>query len=382
MSFSPHRPVNSIVRRPLEGSGSGPPKEVFVAAGTAGGSGGQVVVKAVSVWLAAAHVRSIVALPAGTDRSSFPPGPIYRPTAAVPAVLGEFLGTWCSRERVYVGLSDRLPLLRRPAVNVMIAQNDFLYGPEASQDTMHQRLRVAVLRRWARASLRRADWVVVATTSTRNAVVSTGLIEPGRVAVRPIPPQDLVPARYRQAERIDRLILIGDVYAYKRLDWAILEIDAWAVASDCCPEVVHVGGAFESPAEKALHQAAAVAQKTKVRATGRLDHPATIAELAASDVLVFPSEHESYGLPLVEALAMGIPVVCRDIPQFREIAGEAARYFSGESGSLVAALQACAAREVRAEMARAGVSRVVTGCGWDVLTPPLAEGVHQGFQSS
>ncbi|MEK7365411.1 MAG: glycosyltransferase, partial [Candidatus Deferrimicrobiota bacterium] len=41
---------------------------------------------------------------------------------------------------------------------------------------------------------------------------------------------------------------------------------------------------------------------------------------------VFPSFAEGFGLPPLEAMASGVPVVCSDIPVFREVYGDAVRY--------------------------------------------------------
>lgn len=46
-----------------------------------------------------------------------------------------------------------------------------------------------------------------------------------------------------------------------------------------------------------------------------------------SDIFVFSSIAESFGHPLVEAMASGLPIVASDIPICREICGEAALYF-------------------------------------------------------
>lgn len=50
---------------------------------------------------------------------------------------------------------------------------------------------------------------------------------------------------------------------------------------------------------------------------------------AASDCLVLASLGEGFGLPLVEAAQHGLPILARDLPVLREVAGEHAFYFEG-----------------------------------------------------
>lgn len=51
---------------------------------------------------------------------------------------------------------------------------------------------------------------------------------------------------------------------------------------------------------------------------------------AASTCLISASEGEGFGLPLIEAAQHKLPIIVRDIPVFREVAGENAYYFSGK----------------------------------------------------
>lgn len=65
-----------------------------------------------------------------------------------------------------------------------------------------------------------------------------------------------------------------------------------------------------------------------VEFTGEL-HLEDIGKLyATSSIFAFPSLSEGFGLPLLEAMGYGCPVVASDIPVFRELAGDAAKFVS------------------------------------------------------
>lgn len=51
------------------------------------------------------------------------------------------------------------------------------------------------------------------------------------------------------------------------------------------------------------------------------------AAMGRADAMIMASKAEGFGLPIVEALACGVPVLATDIPIFREIAGDAGCYF-------------------------------------------------------
>ena len=75
-----------------------------------------------------------------------------------------------------------------------------------------------------------------------------------------------------------------------------------------------------------------------VTLTGRVGDDDLAAIYSGARALVFPSDDEGFGLPTVEALACGTPVVASDIPVLREVLGDRATFVDvGDLEGLLAA---------------------------------------------
>lgn len=66
--------------------------------------------------------------------------------------------------------------------------------------------------------------------------------------------------------------------------------------------------------------------RTGVIELGRCDDPTMLAYLDGARALLMPSFIEGFGIPLIEALSRGVPVIASDLPVFREIAGDIPLY--------------------------------------------------------
>jgi alpha-1,3-rhamnosyl/mannosyltransferase len=78
-----------------------------------------------------------------------------------------------------------------------------------------------------------------------------------------------------------------------------------------------------------------------VQLTGQVSDDELAAIYTAAHALVFPSDDEGFGLPPVEALACGTPVVACDVPALHEVLGDRAAFVDcGDLGALVAAAEA------------------------------------------
>jgi glycosyltransferase involved in cell wall biosynthesis len=104
------------------------------------------------------------------------------------------------------------------------------------------------------------------------------------------------------------------------------------------------------------------------------------AILRKATALVSLSRSEGYGLPLVEAMSVGTPVIASDIPIFREVGGEGARLVDSESPDAFAA----AVRELElpgmwGESSRAAV-RQAAKFSWDQSADALLEAAEEAIE--
>ena len=88
-------------------------------------------------------------------------------------------------------------------------------------------------------------------------------------------------------------------------------------------KLVLIGG-VGSAEDDVLNAIAASPRPEQVIRMGRVSDEMRTALIAAADVVAIPSEEEGFGAPVIEAMALGTPVVCSDIGALREVAGNAA----------------------------------------------------------
>ena len=102
------------------------------------------------------------------------------------------------------------------------------------------------------------------------------------------------------------------------------------------------------------------ARKVTVRLAGVQSYDAVWPLYQSADIFVFPSLCESFGHPLAEALACGLPVLASDIAVHREICGEAAHYFPPRDAvALTSALRRLLQdRSLRCDLAARGSEQV------------------------
>lgn len=188
--------------------------------------------------------------------------------------------------------------------------------------------RPAWFRSMARRTLRglqRASVVFHSTLPVRDDVLANGLLDGSRLVHVPYGAAvEFRPEGPRQspADGAPYLLHVGSCIPRKRVD---VLLRAFAIARTDRPELrlVQVGGTWEAEHVALIDSLRLTEGVLQVRGISRLE---LAAWYRGAHAVLVTSEGEGFGLPVIEALACGAPVVASDIPPLREIGGSAVAF--------------------------------------------------------
>jgi glycosyltransferase involved in cell wall biosynthesis len=188
--------------------------------------------------------------------------------------------------------------------------------------------------RYILTGLRKAGHVACDSHATRDALVAKCDVQFERTSVVPNGPHpscspqaepsaDIDAARFLGARgQFVELLHVGSTIPRKRID-VLLRVFASLRAAHHDIRLVRVGGPFTA-AQQMLVRELGIGDAIVVLPT--LDRSTLAAVYRRSAMLLITSEREGFGLPVLEALACGTPVVASDVAAMREVGGFAAAY--------------------------------------------------------
>ena len=236
---------------------------------------------------------------------------------------------------VFHGTNYEVPLWGVGAKVVTVHDLSLLLRPET-----HEARRVRRARRRLPLMLRAADAVVTPTESVRREVCEHlrapaskvfAVPEAARAAFRPSAPAETVETRRRLGIGDEFLLAVGTVEPRKNLPALVGAFEevlkAWPVRD---LQLVIAGGRgwLAGPLFDALEKSPA---RTRVVLAGYLRDRDLRALYSSCRLFVYPSLYEGFGLPPLEAMSCGAPVVAGRAPAVAEVAGGAARLVNTDS---------------------------------------------------
>jgi len=227
-----------------------------------------------------------------------------------------------------------LPQLRRRKTALVVYDLSFLDVPEFTQAR-----NLRYLKRFAVRSIRRADVIITISEFTKGRLRHHFPDLRAQIVVTPIPP---AAKAIRRAELPSSLtakgiqhgayiLYVGTIEPRKNLETLV------AAYADLEPSVrarysLVLAGGKGWKDEKIL--AAVAEQQSKglnIVMPGYVSEQEKSALYSNAACFVLPSHYEGFGMPVLEAMQHGAPVLLSDIPVFREVAGDAAVYFDKDS---------------------------------------------------
>lgn len=175
-----------------------------------------------------------------------------------------------------------------------------------------------------KSAILRANKIIAVSQSTKKEIIDHYHISAGKIMVT-YEAADLNRASDQRLVAKDYLLYVGNAYPHKNLERLI---DAFQKIKTSTKnlKLILVGKKdyFYQRLEKNLPSL----EKKDIVFFGYADSQQLANLYTHAQALVFPSLMEGFGLPGLEAMKIGTPVACSDIPVFKEIYQESACYFN------------------------------------------------------
>lgn len=223
-----------------------------------------------------------------------------------------FFDSWTPSCDVFHGLNQRLPKRTRARGTIATFHDLFVLTAEYSTSEFRERFAAQ-----ARQAASRADLVIAVSAFTGGQVHDLLGVERGRIRVVPHGVHSPDPALFQAREPV--ILFTGALQTRKniaRLVEAFEQVPApW--------KLVLVGSAGYGAAG-ILDRIEASPARARIEVTGWVTDEALHRWLARASIFAFPSLDEGFGIPVLEAMAWGIPVVTSNRSALPEVAGDAA----------------------------------------------------------
>lgn len=211
--------------------------------------------------------------------------------------------------------------------------------------------------KWAlRYAARHPERVVTNSQATKDEIVRLAGVSPDKIAVTPLGPGNAIvpvdPARAKVDVPFERFFFtLGTLEPRKNVP---ILFEALARLSD--PSVGLVIGGGRGWKEAGIFEALErLGVKDRVHFAGYVPDADLPGLFARCEAFVYPSLMEGFGMPVLEAMLAGAPVLTSAVPAMQEVGGGAAAYFDPKDPASVA--DALAAPRDRDAMVRKGFAR-------------------------
>jgi glycosyltransferase involved in cell wall biosynthesis len=285
----------------------------------------------------------------------------------------------CDRHEIDVLLNPGFtgPFFPRRPMATVIFDLQFRDHPEyfSAADLLGWRLFVG-------QTIRRSQRLITISEFTRQRLLNHYPTAQDRVDVVPIGVEDRITSSRWTPEGQGRYLLtISTLHPHKNLDTLLRAYALFARDHPGIPLIV--AGLKGNAAESLLALRRELGLDRQVEFTFLIPREHLLDLLLQCWAFVFPSRYEGFGMPVAEALSLGIPTVCSDIPALDEVAGDAALRFPVDSAEALAAAlsRVTSDEELRRDLSHRGPEQV-RKFHWPTIAKSMIRSLERAAQSS
>jgi glycosyltransferase involved in cell wall biosynthesis len=247
-------------------------------------------------------------------------GNIHRVELGRSGVMGADAAVWSAirrlRPNIYHRPHGQLPFVKLPARTVATLV-DVKF--RVLKTNPIQRLYKEASYLW---TVKQADWITCVSDYIRHELIRLGA-DPNRLTTIKCGATPLPPPEYLIADRIGKPFWITFAHQPHKNVEAVIEALAMLPESLNAHQLVVIGASTNYNSKlAALASARGVAER--VIFAGRVSSAQLHALYLRSRALLFLSIYEGFGLPLLEAMSVGCPIICSNVSSLPEVAGNAA----------------------------------------------------------
>ena len=232
-------------------------------------------------------------------------------------------------------ITNYLPLRRLTVPTVLLVQHAGHFS-EQFDELIRQHLqrpdRVAawvMKTRWVEQSVRTASEVTVQTAALADAIATRTGRARERIHAIPHGPGTVTPAPLARRNLTGSPVRIGYVtkWGVQKNFEVLFEAAARLIGQGRAVRIILTLATDLPENVRIIRRAEAAGLGEVLENAGEIDATGISALYNSLDIFAFPSLVESFGFPLVEAMAKELPIVAADTPSNREIAGDAGLFF-------------------------------------------------------
>jgi len=202
----------------------------------------------------------------------------------------------------------------------------------------------AFYKKWMPRYLAYTDHIITVSEFSKSEIIAGYNVPADKISVvyngitdvyKPVSEEQKKITRERYSNSKPYFVYLGAIHPRKNILTLVKAFEQFKSSNPSDHQLVLAGRASWHT-EEVFKSIAESKWKDSIHLPGYIATAEATALVASAEAMIYPSLYEGFGLPLVEAMACGVPVICSNVSSLPEVAGNAALLFDPMDAELLA----------------------------------------------